>query len=90
MPTFHVSPPLRGPTNGEALIPVDAANIRAGLDALEARFPGFRQQVLTPAGEPNRFVRFFLNGRPLAAVSALDEPVSAADEVLVLAAIAGG
>lgn len=90
MSTFLVPPPLRGPTRGEGEIPVRGATVRACLEEVEARCPGFRELVLTPAGAPHRWVRFFVNGEPLAAASALERAVAENDEVSVLAAIAGG
>lgn len=89
MPTLRIPPPYRGPTKGEAEIEVDGATVRACLDAAEARYPGFREQVLTPAGETHRFVRLFLNGSALPA-GALDRSVAPRDEIAILATIAGG
>jgi molybdopterin converting factor small subunit len=89
MPTVHVPPPYRGPTRGEAEIAVAGDTVRACLDAVEARYPGFRAQVLDAEGRVHRFVRLFLNGEPLGA-GALAQPVRDGDRVEVLAAIAGG
>ena len=65
---------------------VTGATVRECLDAVEARYPGFRAQVLDDAGQVHRFVRLFVNGEP----AGLDQPVEGPDSVEVLAAIAGG
>jgi len=89
MPRLVIPPPFRGPTRGEATIEVAGATVRACLDAAEAHFPGFRAQVLTPAGGVHGFVRLFLNGASLPA-ACLDQSLEQKDEVTFLAAIAGG
>jgi molybdopterin synthase sulfur carrier subunit len=90
MPIVRVPPPYRGPTRGEAEIEVAGATVRECLEAVEARYPGFRAQVLDDAGQLHRFVRLFVNGAALDARRALDTRVAAGDAVEVLAAIAGG
>jgi len=89
MARFQVPPPFRGPTAGEAEVEVAGATVRECIEAADARHPGFRAQLLTPSGEPHRFIRFSLNGRVLVG-AALDRAVGPDDEVAILANIAGG
>ena len=63
--------------------------MRGCIEAVEARFPGFRELVFDPQGNPHRFVSFFVNGEEIPR-DALDTPVGERDEVAVLSAIAGG
>ena len=87
MPKVSVSPPLRGPTQGEAVIEVAGASVSACFDAVEDRYPGFKAHVLGPGGAPHRFLKIFLNGEP---ISRLEDEVSESDEIEVLAAVGGG
>jgi sulfur carrier protein ThiS len=89
MPLVVVPPPYRGPTAGEAEIRVDAATVRDCIEAVETRFPGFRDQVLDGRGVPHRFVTLFVNGDEIDR-ERLDARVGPADRVEILAAIAGG
>jgi len=89
VPTVFVPPPYRGPTHGEGTIRVQGASVLECLEAVEARYPGFREHVLSTDGTPHKFVRLFVNGEPIEP-GALDTPVADGDEVEVLAAIAGG
>ena len=89
MPTVLIPPPYRGPTQGEASIPVEAATVRACLDAVASRYPGFGELVFTDGGELHRFAKLFRNGEPLEK-DALDASVEADDEIQIVAAIAGG
>jgi molybdopterin converting factor small subunit len=87
MPKVSVSPPLRGPTQGEAVIEVAGASVAACIDAVEDRYPGFKAHVLGPDGAPHGFLKIFLNGEPIAG---LEDEVSENDEIEVLAAVGGG
>jgi aldehyde:ferredoxin oxidoreductase len=89
MAIVRVPPAYRGPTRGEAEIRVAGETVRACLEAVEARYPGFEAQVLDDDGRLHRFVRLFVNGEALDARD-LDTRVAAEDAVDVLAAIGGG
>ncbi len=89
MPTVTIPPPYRGPTKGEAEVVVEGATVLECIEAVEARHPGFRAQILDSAGDLHRFVRLFLNGQPLEEAP-LEAATCADDELAVVAAIAGG
>ena len=89
MPQVKVPPPYQGPTRGAALVDVEGATVGACLEAVGARYPGFGDQVFDANGRVHKFVTLFVNGDEIDR-AALDTPVSAADEVEILAAIAGG
>jgi molybdopterin synthase sulfur carrier subunit len=89
MPVVVIPAPYRGPTGGAAEVEVPPGSVRACLDAVETRFPGFRAQVLDGAGRVHRFVKLFRNGDPLPG-PALDEKLVGSDRLEVVAAIAGG
>ena len=83
---------FRGPTHGEAKVETSMETIGACFDAVEERFPGLRELVIdSQSGGIHRFVQLTLNGEMLDRTpEILDTPVSAADEIEVIAAIAGG
>ena len=87
MPKVNVSPPLRGPTGGEAVVEVPGATVRACLAAVEARHPGFQALVLGPDGAVHSFLKVFRNGEQ---VDSIDEPIAEGDEIEVMAAVGGG
>jgi len=84
-----VPPPFRGPTGGHEEIEVPAGTVATCLDAVEARHPGFRAQVVDGGGRVHRFVKLFRNGEQLEG-DVLAEAIGAGDRLEVLAAIAGG
>jgi len=89
MPTVIVPTAYRGPTFGVAEVEVDGRTIRACIEAVEAKYPGFGELVLDAAGNVHRFVKLFLDGDPLSN-SEVDREVDPTARIEVLAAIAGG
>jgi molybdopterin synthase sulfur carrier subunit len=89
VPKVEVPPRYRGPTNGRALIEVDADTVRSCIEAIETQYPGFRELILDGDGNLRRFVRLFVNGDSLER-DAVDVPVAAEDLVQILASAAGG
>ncbi len=89
MPRVEVPSRYRVPTKGEGSIDVEGRTVRECLEAVEVRYPGFRELVLDRHGELQRFVRLFIDGEPLAR-DALGAAVSADAKVAILVAPAGG
>ena len=91
MPIIQIPTVYRGHTRRESSLEVEGATIGACLDAAESVFPGFRALVVDETGETHKFNKIFLDGALLArAAATLETPVSAAAEIEVMAAIAGG
>jgi hypothetical protein len=89
MPTVIVAPPLQGPTAGVSRVDIGAANVRQAMAAVDARFPGFADQIFASDGVLHRYVQIFHNGKPVAP-DGLGAAVDESDEIEVVAAIAGG
>ena len=89
MPVVLVPTAYRGPTAGEAEIPVEGTTVLACLEAVEAKFPGFLSQVLDARGAVHGFVKLFVNSEQIDS-SALSRELAPEDQLEVLAAIAGG
>jgi molybdopterin converting factor small subunit len=89
MPTLIIPPPYQGPTRGRGCVEVESGTLRATLEEMERRFPGFRAQVVGESGGLHRFVKLFVNGELLERGD-LDRKLEAGDELEIVAAIAGG
>ena len=90
MPVFRIPGPLRNLSEGEATVPVQATDLRAAIDQLDARYPGFKGRLLDDAGEPRQFVNLFLNDEDVRLGQGLDSPLAEADEIAIVPAVAGG
>ena len=65
MPTVLIPPPYRGPTEGHARVEVEASSVRDALHAVDARYPGFGEQIFDASGAVHGFVKLFKNGDPI-------------------------
>jgi molybdopterin synthase sulfur carrier subunit len=90
MSTVFIPAVLRANVGGAKSLELDGGSIRALVDALVAKHPSLGSQLLTEAGDLNRFVNVFINGQDVRYLEGLDTPVAAADEVRLLPAMAGG
>ena len=89
MPQVEVPSRYRVPTKGESSIDVKGRTVRECIDAVEARYPGFRELIVDGKGEVQRFVRLFVNGEQLAR-DGLETAVSEDARIAILVAPAGG
>ena len=69
---------------------VDAATLRAALEAAFVAAPSLRGYVLDEQGAVRKHVAVFVNARLIPSRTELDWPVAAADKVLVIQALTGG
>jgi sulfur-carrier protein len=81
---------LRSAVGGQKQVELSGGNVRELVDALVAKFPALRQQLLTDDGDLNRFVNVYVNGQDVRYLNGLDTPVAERDEVRLLPAMAGG
>ncbi len=60
------------------------------LEQVNARYPGFREQITTADGSLHRFVNVYINDEDIRFLQSLDTPVREGDVVSILPALAGG
>ncbi len=89
MPVVLIPTAYRAPTRGNAEVEASGATIRACLESVEERHPGFLELVVDPSGDQHPFVKLFINEEQIEA-NKLDTEVTPNDRIEVLAAIAGG
>ena len=63
---------------------------RRGAAGLAESHPGTRAQLFADDGELNRYVNVYLNDEDVRVLGGLETPVSDADTVVILPAMAGG
>ena len=90
MSTVRIPPTLRTQTGGAKLVEVPSGTVRDVLAGLVASHPALQAQLLAPDGSLNRFVNAFLNDVDIRHLDALDTPVTDADTLVLLPAMAGG
>ncbi len=90
MAQFRIPGPLRRLSDGEITVAVEAADLGSAIEALDARFPGFKERLIDPNGELRQFVNIYLNDEDVRLGSGLKAKVNEQDEISIVPAVAGG
>jgi molybdopterin synthase sulfur carrier subunit len=90
MPQFRIPGPLRRLSDGQITVAVEASDLGAAIEALDARYPGFRDRLLDDKGELRQFVNVYLNDEDVRLGPGLKAKVSEGDEISIVPAVAGG
>ena len=90
MAKFRIPGPLRRLSNGESTVSVEAGDLRSAIDALDHRYPGFKDRLLDEAGQPRQFVNIYLNDEDIRMGDGLGSAVKESDEIAIVPAVAGG
>jgi molybdopterin converting factor small subunit len=72
------------------VIEVSSGTIAEVIDQVEARHPGFKEQLMTSGGDLHRFVNVYVNDEDARYLDKLDTKVSEGDTVSLLPSVAGG
>jgi sulfur-carrier protein len=86
----RVPGPLRRLTAGESIVEVDGATVSEALDALEAKYPGFRERIYDQDGKLRQFVNIYKNDEDIRFGSGLDTQIGQDDDLSIVPAVAGG
>lgn len=86
----QVPAPLRSLTGGADEVQVEAQDVGALVDALEARHKGMKDRLCDPSGELRAYVRLFVNEEDVRFLEGKRTPLKAGDTVAIVPAIAGG
>ena len=90
MAQFRIPGPLRRLSEGQITVAVEASDLGAAIDALDARYPGFRDRLLDDKGELRQFVNVYLNDEDVRLGPGLKTKVTDKDEISIVPAVAGG
>lgn len=90
MAQFRIPGPLRRLSDGEITVAVEAADLGSAIEALDARYPGFKERLIDPSGELRQFVNIYLNDEDVRLGSGLKAKVNERDEISIVPAVAGG
>jgi molybdopterin synthase sulfur carrier subunit len=90
MPQFRIPGPLRRLSDGQITVEVAATDLGSAIEALDARYPGFRDRLLDEKGELRQFVNVYVNDEDVRLGPGLKAKVSDKDEITIVPAVAGG
>ena len=89
MSSVRIPPVLRDAVDGSRNLPASGATVGEVLDDLFTRHPALRDRV-TQDGQLSPFINVYVNDRDVRFRDGLATPVSDADTVILLPAMAGG
>ncbi|MCH7697512.1 MAG: MoaD family protein [Chloroflexi bacterium] len=75
---------------GAKAVQGEGDTVGALLADLNAKYPGFKEQISGDDGELHRFVNVYVNDEDIRYLDALNTPLSDSDVVSILPALAGG
>ncbi len=75
---------------GAKAVQGEGETVGALLADLNAKYPGFKEQISGDDGELHRFVNVYVNDEDIRYLDALETPLSDSDVVSILPALAGG
>jgi molybdopterin converting factor small subunit len=81
---------LRAAAGGNKQLELPGSSVGELVTSLVEKYPGLRGQLLTDAGDLNRFVNVYVNGQDVRYLDGLATSVGERDEVRLLPAMAGG
>ena len=81
---------MRPLVGNQSFVAVDATTVGEAFECLLANFPDLRARVMDGHGNLLSYINVFINEQNIREKSCLDCPVKAGDEILVIAALAGG
>ena len=81
---------LRPHASGQSVVEAPAGSVGDIVTDLVSRFPGMKGNLLTDAGELQRFVNIYVNDEDIRYLDKAATPVADGDEVTILPAVAGG
>jgi molybdopterin synthase sulfur carrier subunit len=90
MAQFRIPGPLRRLSDGQTTVDVEAVDLATAIEALDARYPGFKDRLLDERGELRQFVNVYLNDEDVRLGAGLGAKVQPKDEISIVPAVAGG
>ena len=75
---------------GAKSVEAEGSTIAEVLEGINAKYPGFREQITMEDGSLHRFVNIYVNDEDIRFMQQLETPVEAGDVVSILPALAGG
>ena len=86
----YIPTPFRRATSNKDRVSVEAPNVKALLDDLEAQYAGLKGLVRNEQGEIHHHVNIYVNSEAIESLGGLATALKDGDEVSIIPALAGG
>lgn len=88
--TVYIPTPYRKFTNNAGRVQAQQGDVLGLIRELEARFPGLRERILGPDGQPHRYLNIYVNDHSVDELQGMYTPVRDGDRVAIVPAMVGG
>ncbi len=88
--SVYIPTPFRSFTGNRTNVEVEAEDVAAVIDGLEAKFPGFRNLCCNENGEIPRHINIYVNSKEINSLDGISTKLNDGDQVAVIPALAGG
>jgi sulfur-carrier protein len=88
--SVNVTSVIQQVVDGQKAFTAEGSTVGELIENIEARYPGFRYQIMDESGDLRRFVNIYLNDEDVRYLQGKETPVRDGDEVSFLPALAGG
>jgi sulfur-carrier protein len=88
--TVHLTAPLRAYSGGRRRLEIEAATVRAALEALETSEAPLHRNICDETGALRRHLNVFVNADNIRDLRGLDTALAAGDVLTFLPAVSGG
>jgi molybdopterin synthase sulfur carrier subunit len=86
----HLTSVIQKSVDGNRELAAEASTVTELIEHIEARYPGFRAQLVDEQGNLHRFVNIYLNDEDIRYLDGADTALADGDSVSILPALAGG
>ncbi len=86
----QIPTPLRQHANGQDSIQAQGATVQDILQDVITRFPSLKDRLFDDAGQPRRFINFFVNDEDIRFMDGMGTAVKDGDALAIIPAVAGG
>ena len=90
MVSIRIPTPLRNLSANKDEVQIEGATLRAALDDLEVRHPGFKERIMNEKGALRPYINIFHNDEDVRFGDGLDTALKDGDKLAIVPAIAGG
>jgi molybdopterin synthase sulfur carrier subunit len=90
MISIRIPTPLRNLSASKDEVAIEGATLRAALDDLEKRHPGFKERIMNEKGALRPYINIFHNDEDVRFGDGLDTSLKDGDKLAIVPAIAGG
>jgi molybdopterin synthase sulfur carrier subunit len=81
---------MRQFTQGKPVVQATGTTVRELITDLDRQYSGFKDRVCDDNGKIRKFIAVFVNGRDIRTLQSDDTPLTGTEEIVLVAAIAGG